>query len=222
VGKGDLTRQAILERATGLASLIGLEGLSIGRLAGDLDLSKSGLFAHFRSKEALQLEVIEFAGARFVEAVVRPALAAPRGEPRVRAIFEHWLRWPERSGLPGGCFFVAAAAELDDQPGPAQQRLIQLQRDWLDVMANSVRTAIAEGDFRADLDPEQFAHELYGIMLMAHHSGRLLKDPETPRRTRAAFESLLGASRAEGARARTNPEPRRPARRSTGIGRRRG
>src|SRR5678815_2314775 len=122
--KGEVTRQAILERAAQLASVDGLRGLSIGRLAEDLKLSKSGLFAHVRSKEGLDQLVVELAGERFVEAVVKPALAAPRGEPRLRAIFEQWLRWPQRSGLPGGCFFVAAAAELDDRPSPARDRLV--------------------------------------------------------------------------------------------------
>ena len=123
--KGELTRQSIVEHAAGLASRIGLGGITIGALAGDLDLSKSGLFAHFRSKEALQLQVLEHAAARFTELVIRPALAAPRGEPRLRALFDRWRRWPEASGLPGGCLFVQAAVELDDQPGPARDQLVQ-------------------------------------------------------------------------------------------------
>src|SRR5216110_1068336 len=116
MSKGERTKTAILEHATGLASQVGLTGLTIGVLADDLDLSKSGLFAHFQSKEALQLQVLEFAAERFVATVVRPALSTPRGEPRVRAMFENWLKWPKESALPGGCFFVAAAVELDDQP----------------------------------------------------------------------------------------------------------
>ena len=111
--KGDDTRQHILTRAAGLATQIGLEGLSIGQLATDLGMSKSGLFAHFQSKQELQTQVVDFARERFLDTVVRPALAAPRGEPRVRALFERWIRWPLESKLPGGCFFVAAATELD-------------------------------------------------------------------------------------------------------------
>lgn len=193
--KGAITRQAILEHATALASQKGLEGISIGRLAEDLELSKSGLFSHFQSKEALQIQVLEFAATRFVETVVRPALKAPRGEPRIREAFERWMSWPKKSALPGGCFFVAAAVELDDQEGPVRERLVQLQKDWLGVLAETVRSAIDEGHFRPDVDPDQFAHQMYGVMLAGHHAARLLRDPKAGQRTRAAFESLLASAR---------------------------
>ena len=195
--KGELTRQAIVERAARMATRIGIEGLSIGALADELDLSKSGLFAHFKSKEALQLQVLEFGIARFVETVIRPGLQAPRGEKRVRALFERWMEWPKSSGM-SGCLFVALATELDDQPGPVRERLVQSQKDWLDVIANSVRTAVAEGDFHGDVDAEQFAHELYGIMLANHHAVRLLRARGAVDRTRRAFERLVdnAASRA--------------------------
>ncbi len=193
--KGAVTRQAILEHATALSSQVGLEGLSIGRLAEDLELSKSGLFAHFQSKEALQIQVLEYAATRFVETVVRPALRAPRGEPRIREAFERWIKWPKRSALPGGCFFVAAAVELDDQPGPVRDRLVELQKDWLGVLAETVRSAVHEGHFRPEVDPEQFAHEMYGVMLAGHHASRLLRDPKAGQRTRTAFESLLSTAR---------------------------
>lgn len=196
MGKGEETRGAILERAIGLASQVGLEGLTIGRLAEALDLSKSGLFAHFRSKEALELAVLERAAEKFVEVVVRPALAAPRGEPRLRALFERWLRWPQAVPQPGGCIFVQAAVELDDRPGPARDRLVQLQREWLDVLARSARGAREAGAFRPDLDPAQLAFELYAIMLMAHQATRLLRDPQGPARARRAFERLLADARA--------------------------
>jgi len=195
LSRGASTRQTILQHAAGLASQLGLEGLSIGRLAEDLRLSKSGLFAHFQSKEALQLQVLDFAAARFVDTVVKPTLAALRGEPRVRAAFEHWLEWPRKSDLPGGCFFVAASIELDDRPGPVREKLVRLQRDWLDTLAGIVRTAIAEGDFREDVDPEQFAHELYGVMLVSHHAARLLRDPKAGARTRTAFDALVARAR---------------------------
>jgi AcrR family transcriptional regulator len=195
MSKGAVTRQMILEHATGIASQVGLEGLSIGRLAEDLDLSKSGLFAHFQSKEQLQLKVLEFAAQRFIDTVVRPALGAPRGEPRIRTFFDRWLHWPKESRLPGGCFFVAAAVELDDQPGPVRDRLVELQKDWLDVLANTVRSAVAEKHFRDDVDPEQFAHDLYGVMLAGHHASRLLRDPKAGQRTRNAFETLLTNAR---------------------------
>jgi AcrR family transcriptional regulator len=196
VKRGEVTRQAVVERAAELASRIGLESLTIGRLAADLGLSKSGLFGHFQSKEALQVQVLEHAAARFVDAVIRPALAAPRGEPRVRALFEHWCVWPEKSGMEGGCFFVAAVAELDDQPGPPREVLVRHQQDWLDLIGNVFRTAVAERHFRATVDPEQLAVELYGIMLAYHFTARLLRDPKALDRARAAFESLVARSRA--------------------------
>jgi len=195
VRKGELTRQAILESAAVTASRIGMRGLTIGVLADELELSKSGLFAHFKSKEALQLQVLEFAIARFVERVIKPALAAPRGEKRVRAIFEHWLEWPKSSGM-AGCLFVALATEMDDQPGPVRERLVHAQKDWLDVIANAVRSGVAQGDFRPDLDAEQFAHELYGIMLAGHHALRLLRARGAVERTRRAFARLLDDARA--------------------------
>ena len=189
--KGADTRHAVLERAVALASKVGLGGLTIGTLAEDLKLSKSGLFGHFRSKEALQIQVLDHAAARFVEAVVRPALAQPRGEPRLRSLFEHWLDWARSSPRPGGCLFVAAATELDDKTGPVRDRLQQLQREWLGVMATSFRKGIEEGHFPADADPEQFAHDLYGVMLAYHHAHRLLRDPKAEARARHAFQALL-------------------------------
>src|SRR5688500_6350172 len=150
--KGENTKRTILDHAAKLATQLGLEAVSIGRLAEDLGLSKSGLFAHFSSKEALQLQTLDFAAERFVDAVVKPALSVARGETRVRALVERWIDWPRVSGLPGGCFFVAVSAEFDDRPGPVRDRIAQLQRDWLDTIANTVRTAIAEGHFKKDVD----------------------------------------------------------------------
>ena len=195
MSKGALTRQTILEHAVGMASKVGLSGLSIGKLADDLELSKSGLFAHFQSKEALQLQILDYAAQRFVDVVVRPSLAAPRGEPRVRAMFDNWRHWPRESALPGGCLFVAAAVELDDQPGPVRDRLVQLQKDWLDTLAAATRSAISEGHFHDGVDPEQLAHDLSGIMLMHHHSTRLLRDPKASARTRTAFEALIASAK---------------------------
>jgi len=194
--KGELTRQAIVEHAARMASRVGLDGLTIGALAEHLELSKSGLFAHFHSKEALQLQVLEFGIERFVDVVVKPALAAPRGEKRVRALFERWMDWPKTSGL-SGCMFVALSTELDDQPGPVRERLVQSQKDWLDVIANSVRSGVTDGAFRTGVDPEQFAQELYGIMLANHHAVRLLRDKSGLERTRRAFERLLDDARAK-------------------------
>jgi AcrR family transcriptional regulator len=193
--KGTETRRAILDRALEVATTEGLEGLTIGRLAQDLRLSKSGLFAHFRGKEALLLQVLETARARFIEQVVKPGLAAPRGEPRLRALFESWLAWERSSALPGGCPFIVAAVELDDRPGPAREYIVQAQKDWLDVIAGSARTGIQEGQFRPDFDPEQFAYDLHGAMLSFHHLSRLLRDPSADLRVRRAFEALLAQAR---------------------------
>lgn len=193
--KGAETRRAILDHALEVATKEGLEGLTIGRLAQDLRLSKSGLFAHFRGKEELLLQVLETARRRFIDLVVKPGLAARRGEARVRALFESWLAWEQSSALPGGCPFIAAAVELDDRPGQARDFLVQSQRDWLDVIANSARTGIQEGQFRPDFDPEQFAYDLYGAMLSYHHLARLLRDPNAEARVRRAFESLVAQAR---------------------------
>lgn len=197
MARGELTRKAILSRALSLASEVGLEGVTIGQLAADMGLSKSGLFAHFQSKEALQLQILDLAATRFIEIVVRPGLAAPAGEERLASLFEHWLEWPREEALPGGCFFVAAATELDDRPGPLRDRLAELQRRWLAVLSETARGAVAEGQFRADLDCEQLAHDVYGSMLAYHHASRLLRDPRSKTRARAAFAALLGAARRE-------------------------
>ena len=194
--KGEQTRQAIIDHALKLATQVGYQGLTIGRLADELKLSKSGLFAHFKAKEELQLEVLRRAAERFVGDVVRPALTAPRGEPRVRALFERQIAW-ERAWdrLPGGCPIVAASIELDDCPGRARDFLVQSQRDWADTLANAARAAIREGHFREDLDCDQFAYDFSGIMLAYHHAARLMKDPRARERAEASFESVLRAAR---------------------------
>ncbi len=191
MGKGEVTRNTILEHATQLASRLGLDGLSIGRLAGDLELSKSGVFAHFQSKEALQIQVLEYAREHFVGTVIAPALRQPRGEQRIRALFDNWIAWGNSDWLPGGCIFVAAAIELDDQPGPVRDTLFQIQKDWFDTMAQAARAAVEAKYFRPDTDADQFAFEMYGIVLGFHHTLRLLRDPAAEKRVRLAFERLL-------------------------------
>lgn len=192
--KGAATKLAILDEATDIASIVGLQGLTIGTLAAKTELSKSGLFAHFQSKEALQLEVLRHARNRFVDLVIRPALAAPRGEPRVRELFEHWLGWCRGDVLDGGCVFTAAAAEFDDQPGPVRDFLASDEMDLADTVAQVFRTAITEGHFRADADPEQFAQDLHGVLLAYIHVARLLDDPMAEQRARRAFEALVTAA----------------------------
>jgi AcrR family transcriptional regulator len=137
-------------------------------------MSESGLFAHFGSKESLQLDVLDHATERFTAEVVRPALTASRGEPRVRALFERWLA---RDSTEGGCPLVAAAFELDDQPGPVRERLVRDQRVWFDVLATMASLCVAEGHFRSDTDPRQFAQDIEGVLLAHHVAGRLLADP---------------------------------------------
>jgi AcrR family transcriptional regulator len=199
VAKGEETRQAILTRAFELAKMVGLSGLSIGRLAEEIGLSKSGLFAHFGSKEALEVAVVEEGARQFVEFVMAPALQKPRGEPRIRALFERWIQWGQR---PGGCFFVGAIAELDDRSGPPRDALVQTCKDWLDTLATAARIAVTEGHFRADLDSEQFAFEVYSIMLGFHAYQKFLHESTSLDRARASLERLLASARVPAGRPR--------------------
>jgi AcrR family transcriptional regulator len=189
MSKGETTRAAILDRATELARTVGVEGLTIGRLADQLSLSKSGLFAHFGSKEALQVAVIEHAREQFVARVIAPGLKASRGEPRLKALIDRWMAWGTDDG---GCIFLALSAELDDRPGPARDALAAALRDWLDHLATAARIAVDEGHFRRETDPHQVAFELYGIMSAAHLASRLIGDPKVASRTRRALEGLFG------------------------------
>jgi AcrR family transcriptional regulator len=193
--KGEDTRAAILDQAADLASRVGLGGLTIGTLATQTGLSKSGLFGHFSSKEALQVSVLQRAREHFVDAVLRPTLSVPRGEARVRALLEHWLAW-QRDGLSGGCLFVDAVSEFDDQEGPVRAELLRAERDKAESVRTILGAAVAEGDLVADLDLDQFAFELEGIVLAHHHATRMMRDPAASDRAAAAFERLLDAARA--------------------------
>ena len=195
MGKGEVTRQAILDRAVDLGRLNGIIALSIGRLAEELELSKSGIYAHFGSKEALEVAIVRAAQDQFVDRVVRPALREKRGQARVRALFQHWMKWGEE---PGGCFFLSAQSELDDRPGPARDALVQAQRDWLDTIATAARIAVGEGHFRRNLDCEQFAFEFYIIGYGYHFLARVVEDPKSWPRTEKAFDSLCERARAQG------------------------
>lgn len=195
MSKGPDTRRAILDQALRLASTGGLGQLSIGLLAGAAKMSKSGLFAHFRSKEQLQLEVLRAASDRFVAKVLAPALRAPRGEPRLRALVDNWLVW-DRDEFPGGCVFQAAAAELDDQPGPVRETLVETQRDLQESIAQIVRAGIESRKFRSGVDPDQVAFEVVGILLAFHRMSRLLRDEGAERRARRSFDDLLARIRA--------------------------
>ena len=196
MGKGAETRDRILEQAVRLASRDGLDGLTIGSLSSEMGLSKSGLFAHFGSKDELQLQVLQAAVNRYTDTVIRPALSAPRGEPRIRAMFERWLEWSNDPALPGGCPLVVAAVELDDRPGPHRDFLVESHRQRMAFLAKAARMAIETGHFRPDLDCEQFAFDIDCIVLGYHHSHRLLRDPRSEERARTAFERLITDSRA--------------------------
>jgi len=200
--KGEHTRTLILNEAVALASRVGLEGLSIGSLAARLDLSKSGLFAHFGSKQDLQLQTLKQAQLRFEETVFRPALNAPRGVPRLRALFSNWLAWVERNDEPpGGCLMLAASVEYDDRPGAVRNLLVAGQRELRGAIAKAIRLAIDEGHLRPQTDPWQLTFELFGIVLATHHDRRLLGDARAPDRAREAFERLIQAHRAAAANA---------------------
>jgi AcrR family transcriptional regulator len=191
MGRGDETREIILDEAGRLARRVGLGGLTIGSLARQTGMSKSGLFAHFGSKESLQLQVLDHAIERFTTEVVRPAIKEPRGEPRLRALFDGWLAWDSTEG---GCPLVAATFELDDQPGPVREHLVANQRDWLDTIATVVSSGMTEGHFRSETDPRQFAQDLDGVMLAYHVASRLLADPQAAVRARRGLDALLAAA----------------------------
>jgi AcrR family transcriptional regulator len=196
MSKGERTRREIVDRALALAGEVGLEGLSLGTLAADVRLSKSGLFAHFKSKETLQLEVLQHAIDRFIAQVVRPAIALPRGEPRVLALFDRYLTWIRGRERGGGCLFMALSQEYDDRPGPVRDLLAGSQRDWRQALARAAGIAVAERHFRADVDVEQFAYEVVGIGMGFQQAWRLLGDPRAEQRARTAFAALVARSRA--------------------------
>jgi AcrR family transcriptional regulator len=190
-GKGAATREAVLDEAVRIAGEIGLSGLTIGMLATSTGLSKSGLFAHFGSKEALQLQVLAKARDEFTDRVVRPALRAPRGWPRMRALFYNWLDCGRDGGAP--CLFASAAMEYDDQDGKVREQVVRDHRDLADTVEQIYRTGVAEGHFRADFSPAQFYFELVGIMLAFLHTYRLLGDESSDQRAIEAFHRLLDA-----------------------------
>lgn len=180
--KGTETREAILDRAVDLASVEGLEGLTIGRLAAELRMSKSGLFAHFGSKQDLQLATIAAAAARFRAAVVEPALAAPDGAPRLRALAERYLDQTNRYS--GGCFWGATSAEYDDRPGPVRDAIAASLDAWLGEIERQARIAGVE-------HPERFAFEVYSLVMGANSRYRLSGDERVFEYAREAVEQLL-------------------------------
>ncbi|HYU71027.1 MAG TPA: TetR/AcrR family transcriptional regulator [Burkholderiales bacterium] len=194
--KGEQTRALILNEAVAFASQVGLEGLSIGSLAERLDMSKSGLFAHFGSKEDLQVRTLRRAQELFLEQVVSPAVKQDQGLPRLRALFSNWLAWLESNeDLPGGCLMLAASAEYDDRPGPVRDLLVAGQRELRGAIAKAIRLAIDEGHLKPQTDPWQLTFELFGIVLAAQHDLRLLGDARALERAGDALERLIEAHR---------------------------
>jgi AcrR family transcriptional regulator len=189
--KGEQTRAAILDTALKLCSKLGLEGLTIGTLADATELSKSGLFAHFGSREDLLLAVLEHGQQQFIEVVVKPALQAPRGLARLRKLFVNWLDWTEFAELPGGCPMIGGAAEFDDKPGPVRERLASGQRAWIDTLKRAIVQSIGEKHLASGADAEQIAFEMFGIALVVHHHRRLLGYQKARERALKALEALL-------------------------------
>jgi AcrR family transcriptional regulator len=191
---GERSRSAILREAAKLATVEGIAGLSIGRLADAVGMSKSGLFAHFGSKQELQLATIETAGALFDEQVIAPALAEPTGIGRLRALAERFLRHVEDGVYPGGCFFASVTAEMDTHPGPVRDRAIASGAEWFRQLETAVRDAQSEGAIDPAQDPVQLAFELDAYLLLANLQFVAGRDPAPMDRARRAIDRRLAAA----------------------------
>jgi len=191
---GARTRTAILQTAADLASVDGLDGLSIGRLATELAMSKSGLFAHFGSKEELQLATVEEARQRYAREVIEPARAAACGITRLHALCEAFLSYLERAVFPGGCFFASAMAEFDSKaPGPVRDLIAQCQDQWMDTLERAARHARQRGELRTGSDPRQLAFELEAALLSANWYYHLFNDATYLDRARRAVRARLAS-----------------------------
>ncbi|MGW0482109.1 TetR/AcrR family transcriptional regulator [Nonomuraea sp. NPDC003214] len=184
--RGRRSREAILEHAVSLASVHGLGGLSLGRLADAAGVSKSGFFAHWRDKEELQLDAVEWASRQWVERIVKPALEAPPGVRRIFALHEARMRFYADGVLPGGCFFFMAQVEFDDQPGRVRERVARALAEWLGLIERLVREAVALGELPGDVDAGQLAYEIEALGEAAVTHARLLDPDEAHRRSRRA------------------------------------
>jgi AcrR family transcriptional regulator len=191
--KGERTRQSILDRAVDLASLEGLQGLTIGRLAEELGMSKSGLFAHFGSKEELQIATIEAAAQRYIAEIFSSAILEPRGYPRLLALCNSWLSYVRRGVFPGGCFFAAASFEFDSRPGPVRDTVRRQMDDWMGALERAVRMAKDEGHLQDDVDPAQLAFELNSLFFGANFSFYLRDDQQALERAERAVKTRLEA-----------------------------
>ena len=189
--KGEETRAQILAAAVEQASACGFESLTIGTLADKTGLSKSGLFAHFGSKLDMQIAALDEAGRQFTEAVFLPAMKAPRGVRRLRALFDHWITWPQRASLPGGCPIDSASREYHHQPGPMRDAIVDRQKLLDRELSKAVRMAVETGELAEDVDPGQVAFDMLGIILSFYRTELLLGTPEAARHARVGFERLL-------------------------------
>ena len=186
------TRERIVDHGLALASAEGLEGLTIGRLAGELGMSKAGVLGHFGTKESLQLAVVDAAARLFAEQVPQRVRGVAAGLPHLRAVCEAWVSYLERDVLPGGCFFTAAATEFDDRGGPVRGAVAGLNAVWRRDLRGHVRDAVAAGHLPPDTDPDQLTFELVGVMLALNHYRQLQHDPNAAGRARRALGRLLG------------------------------
>ncbi len=191
--KGQRTREEILRIAQDLTSEIGLEAVTIGDLATRAGMSKSGLYAHFDSKEALQCAILDAAAERFTNVVLRPAFVAPRGLPRIERLFSQWIEW-EDVEYPGGCPLIAAATEFDDRTGPVHDRIQKYIDLMIEVATKAADFAVEEGHFAADLDTRQYAYECWGILLAHQTFHRLLDATDAAALAQRAFDSLTARS----------------------------
>jgi AcrR family transcriptional regulator len=188
--KGEMTRAAILDEALQLASRDGLEGLTIGVLADRMNMSKSGVFAHFGSREDLQMEVIKLYHQRFEQEVFFPSVKEPRGLPRLVAMFERWVKRVSVE-IASGCIYISGAVEYDDRPGPIREQLVAMVQAWQDALLRCVQQAIDCGHLKPDTDAQQLVYEMYGLILALHHDARFLRIPGATERARRGFERLI-------------------------------
>jgi len=189
--QGERTRNAILETAVHIASAEGLEGLTIGRLATELSMSKSGLFAHFGSKEDLQVATVEAARAIFIREVVKPAFESTEGLQRLWKLCDIWLSYVQSGVFRGGCFFAAAAAEFDSRPGPVRDRIAEIMKEWLTALRNAIIEAQEAGHLDKDIDATQLAFEFNSLELGANWAFQLYGDTRAFKRAREAIRERL-------------------------------
>ncbi len=188
--KGQQTKQTIVDAALGLAAQIGLEGLSIGAVAEVTQMSKSGVFAHFGSREELQISVIREYYTRFANEVFFPAMDESRGLPRIRALFANWMKRVAVE-IQAGCIFISGAVEFDDRPGPVRDALASSVKTWLAAMYRAVVQAKEEGQLNDDADEKQMAFEIHGLILALHYEARFLKNPGSIKHANTGFENIL-------------------------------